>query len=577
MDTVKTLKPGTVLHSPERDYVILKVLGQGGFGITYLVEGTVRVGNITAKINFAVKEHYISSLCERDSDSQRVSYSQPVAETVRKSLRSFLKEAQRLQALGVSHPNIIKINEVFEANNTAYYVMEYLEGETLQHYVNNRAKLSPQEAQRLMQPIAEAVGMLHENRLTHYDIKPENIIVVTESDGSLRTVLIDFGLSKHYDPEGNATSTIGMTGLTPGYAPIEQYSGLIEFTPEADVYALGATLYFCLTGEKPEEAGKFQVRKKLEDKNLRLPSNMKNGLIHSLEILKENRTKDAAMFVKETFQEASDVLEGPFIPGSKETKIDITPFVPEKEIVVLPSSRIESDSIQTPKSVSKASSSEELRNTSQRLEKNRNIITSILIVIIGLLIGYSMFSYSLRVRFLVGGGCLLIAFLLYIIQFIYGSQEKTLSEKMQSINLSFTLEKKKKKKRNLVTTGLISVTSCLFAGYSMLSHSFRIRFVLGAGCLLVVFLLWVIPFIYGNLDESLSEKTQSENTTFTRPKKKRNIVIMSLIIVTICFVLGGSLLSRSFCIRYLPLAGCLFILLIFYIIQFVYLGRDRSR
>lgn len=83
-----TLTEGAVLHSPERDYHVVRVLGQGGFGITYLVDGDVTIGNITARIRFAIKEHFISQLCDRDADSQHVTYSKPVAETVHRSLQA---------------------------------------------------------------------------------------------------------------------------------------------------------------------------------------------------------------------------------------------------------------------------------------------------------------------------------------------------------------------------------------------------------------------------------------------------------------------------------------------------------
>lgn len=259
MDNSFTLKPGTVLHSHKRDYAVLKVLGIGGFGITYLVEGSFVVENIPTKGYFAVKEHFISSLCERDEETHKVTYSGPVGETVTRSMKAFVKEATRLQSLGIKHRNIVRVNEVFEANNTAYYVMEYLEGETLREAIHAHGALGFNETLKLMRPIVDAVATLHQNNLTHYDIKPGNIILTRDAEGRLRPVLIDFGLSKHYDETGCDTSTLNAKGYSPGYSPIEQYAGLHEFTPQADVYALAATFYFCLTGESPEVAQKFNA------------------------------------------------------------------------------------------------------------------------------------------------------------------------------------------------------------------------------------------------------------------------------------------------------------------------------
>lgn len=140
---------------------------------------------------------------------------------------------------------------MFEANNTAYYVMEYLEGESLDDYIRRVGPLTQEQTVYFLRPIVEAVALLHDNRLTHYDIKPQNIIIAPGSDSVPRPVLIDFGLSKHYDESGRATSTTPVGGHSPGYSPIEQYSSIAGFSPAADVYALGATAYHCLTGHPP--------------------------------------------------------------------------------------------------------------------------------------------------------------------------------------------------------------------------------------------------------------------------------------------------------------------------------------
>lgn len=294
------LSPGTVIAGPKRNYTVLKVLGQGGFGITYLVEGPVQVDNITVEVKFAMKEHFISSLCSREADSRTVAFSQPVAAEVERSLRSFIKEAQRLQELRFEHPNIVKINEVFEANNTAYYVMEHLEGETLHDYVRRVGPLSVQDAEFFLRPIAEAVGQLHRNRLTHYDIKPANIIITKGKDGAPRPVLIDFGLSKHYDREGQATSTLSGGGYSPGYSPIEQYSGIKVFTPQADVYALAATMFYCLTGRTPAESAAMPVRTLAADL-ASVPGAPIAALTHAIAVGADERTPDANAFVAEVF------------------------------------------------------------------------------------------------------------------------------------------------------------------------------------------------------------------------------------------------------------------------------------
>lgn len=296
-----TLRPGTVIRGPERAYTVIKVLGQGGFGITYLVSGKVKVGNISLEGRFALKEHFISSLCSRDNATHAIQFSTPVADEVDRSMRAFVKEAQRLQSLGIDHPNIVKINEVFEANNTAYYVMEYLGGTTLRDYVEANGAMSPVAAKALLRPVVEAVAMLHRNNIAHYDIKPGNIMLHEEESGNVRPVLIDFGLSKHYNDRGHATSTLAAAGYTPGYAPVEQYAGVKEFTPQCDVYSLAATLYFCLTGHDPKPALELSAADVERELSAILPPEEIAPILRALSTMPATRTPDASALLNEVF------------------------------------------------------------------------------------------------------------------------------------------------------------------------------------------------------------------------------------------------------------------------------------
>lgn len=289
----ETLAPGTVIRGPERSYTIIKVLGQGGFGITYLVSGKVRVGNIVLDARFAMKEHFISSLCSRDGATKSVQFSAPVADQVGRSMKAFIKEARRLQSLGIEHPNVVRINEVFEANNTAYYVMEYIQGSSLQDYVKKHGPMSADTAKALLQPLIEAVATLHGNKIAHYDIKPANIMLSEEADGSLRPVLIDFGLAKHYDDAGHATSSIAAAGYSAGYAPLEQYAGISSFSPRCDVYALAATLYFCVTGHAPKAAQQLRSDEVRRDLDPILGPQDTDLIVRSLSIITEDRPADA--------------------------------------------------------------------------------------------------------------------------------------------------------------------------------------------------------------------------------------------------------------------------------------------
>lgn len=248
------LPAGKLLKSAERTYRIVKTLGAGGFGITYLVEAQSVENGQVSSFFFAMKEHFITRCCERSQSDSKIVYSNPVREEVINSQKDFLAEAARLQQVGRRHPNIVDVCDIFEANNTAYYVMDYLHGQSLRQYVNSRGALSPQEAVAMIAPIIDAIGFLHANRMTHLDIKPDNIMLTTAPEGGLMPVLIDFGLSKHYDESGTPTSTINTLACSDGYSPIEQYGGITTFSPTADIYALGATLLFTLTGRDPRKS-----------------------------------------------------------------------------------------------------------------------------------------------------------------------------------------------------------------------------------------------------------------------------------------------------------------------------------
>lgn len=237
------LKPGTLLQGGR--YSIIDTLGQGGFGITYLAE------QVLARRRVCIKEFFPKEYYNRDSDSCNISLgSQSNAETMGKFKVKFIKEAQTIASL--DHAHIIHIHDVFEENDTAYYVMEYIEGVSLSDMVKSRGALNEADAVRYIKEIASALGYIHEQKINHLDVKPGNIMVSTKGDSA---ILIDFGLSKHYDDTGNQTSSTP-AGISHGYAPMEQYNmgGVSSFSPATDIYSLGATLYYLVSGITPPAA-----------------------------------------------------------------------------------------------------------------------------------------------------------------------------------------------------------------------------------------------------------------------------------------------------------------------------------
>ena len=226
-------------------YKIEKVLGQGGFGITYLATQEL----LDRKV--CIKEFFFKEYCERNEATSHVSLgTQSNHEIVERFMNKFLKEARTISQL--DHRNIIKIHDIFKENNTAYYVMDYVEGESLNDMVNRRGALPEKEAVAYIERVGDALKYIHQHNINHLDIKPSNIMI---RQGDYRVVLIDFGLSKQYDVQGGQTSTTPV-GISHGYAPMEQYKqgGVSTFSPQTDIYALGATLYKLVTGNTPPQA-----------------------------------------------------------------------------------------------------------------------------------------------------------------------------------------------------------------------------------------------------------------------------------------------------------------------------------
>lgn len=291
-NNVNVLPKGTELHNGKRKYKVEQVLGTGGFGITYKVSSTVMVDNVAINTFFAMKEYFLSS-CYRDKDNATMLFSPTMKIEVEQSLNDFITEAKRLNSLGHKSDNIVKVNEVFKENGTAYYIMEYLEGGNLQEYVRKKGPLNEAEAIALITPIAHAVDTLHSERILHLDIKPENIVLKKDRDtGMITPVLIDFGLVKHFDSKGKPTTRLAAKGASDGFAPMEQYTTIDNFAPTLDVYALGATLYYLLKGKNPPKAFDIESSAALKDT---LPASVtektKDAIAHAMEKSRFERTQ----------------------------------------------------------------------------------------------------------------------------------------------------------------------------------------------------------------------------------------------------------------------------------------------
>ena len=327
------LKSGYELHNGASCYVIDSVLGKGGFGITYKAySASVEDGH---KSYFAVKEFFVEDWCERNEHTNHITSTNPARDKFENGKRDFFSEAKRLSQ--VSHSNIVKVYDVFEENNTVYYVMEYLEGESLDAYLKVNGALAETQALALMKPIFDAVEVLHANNMTHLDIKPANIMLKKTEDGNTVAVLIDFGLAKHYDTEGNPTTTLRQSGYSDGYSPIEQYSGISTFSPQSDVYALAATLFHCLTGHRPLKSTALTEQKLVNQFSADVSGNVKEAIIKAMRMNKKVRTQSVAMIIDELYmiestQPISIVTEEPYISGESQSNYDYTNKYKEEKL-----------------------------------------------------------------------------------------------------------------------------------------------------------------------------------------------------------------------------------------------------
>jgi len=233
------LPPRTIL---EGKYLIGRVLGQGGFGITYLA------WDLNLNVKLAIKEYFPQDLASRAAGHSQVSaYSGSMGSQYEYGLDKFLQEARTL-AQFEGHPNIVSVRDYFKANGTAYFVMSYVEGITLQkHLANSGGKLPVDRALGIIMPVLDALKEVHAVNILHRDISPDNIFINHRG----QIILIDFGAARQAIGEkGRSLSII----LKPGYAPEEQYRSKGEQGPWTDIYAVAATLYHLITGQQPPEA-----------------------------------------------------------------------------------------------------------------------------------------------------------------------------------------------------------------------------------------------------------------------------------------------------------------------------------
>lgn len=238
---LNALKEGQILE----EYQIVRVLGAGGFGITYLAFDK----NLDKPV--AIKEYLPNDLALRHGEAEVMPKATEASDDFKWGLEQFLREARTLAKF--NHPNIIRINRFFEANGTGYIVMDYAEGQTLSDRIKQNGPLEESQLKDLLLAIADGLKQTHSFGILHRDIKPGNIMLL--EDGT--PILIDFGSAR----QAMGVKSKSVTSIvTPGYAPIEQYDTNGKQGPWTDIYALGAVAFVALVGERPPDAtGRIRV------------------------------------------------------------------------------------------------------------------------------------------------------------------------------------------------------------------------------------------------------------------------------------------------------------------------------
>lgn len=307
-------------------YEIRKVLGEGGFGITYLAR------DIVLDLDVAVKEYYPSGLVMREitNGCTVLSFTGDKQEYFRLGREKFIQEAQALGRLS-GQPGIVSVKDYFQANNTAYIVMEYLQGETLREYLNRRGgRLTVEETLQLLEPVVKSLMTVHQIGLVHRDISPDNIMLL--QNGKVK--LLDFGAARDISINGERSLSVM---LKPGYAPEEQYRSRGKQGPWSDIYALCATIYRCVTGKLPDESMERMYKDELKPVSfyVGIDPQINQAIMQGLAVHMEDRLQNAEVLYKALYQKGAVVeprqpvtpVQAPQTKKSKRKKIMIPVLV----------------------------------------------------------------------------------------------------------------------------------------------------------------------------------------------------------------------------------------------------------
>lgn len=298
---IMELQSGTNLCDGK--YTIEAKIGEGGFGITYkaIQNGLNRV--------VCIKEYFPAGKCTRATKKNTVFVQGTSEQVFEKYRQAFVREAKMLATL--HHPNIVEVLDVFDENNTSYMVMTFVKGKSLQQIVEVRGKLPYPETVNYIAQITNAVGYIHDHHILHRDIKPDNIMITAD----FKAILIDFGSAREFEQDKTQVHT---SMLTHGYAPTEQYTANSRKGSYTDIYAIGATFYFVLTGQVPMESAARLTEQMPSPKDLvpEIPEEANRTILKAMQLKAENRHQTVHEFMDDIRNVKPSVLVDETIGGS---------------------------------------------------------------------------------------------------------------------------------------------------------------------------------------------------------------------------------------------------------------------
>ncbi len=299
MVSEKSLAPGTVIKGVKHSYRVVGVLRSDGQGFTYKTVVSVCRSGSVVEVPVVVREQMMVRCSSRGADGMTVITPDDIAPTVNSCLEAFIRACRERINLSRGCPWIINVIETFHANNTYYYVVEYLDGDTLEEYVRDMGgRLTFEQTRKVLSPIFDAVIALHNHRAVHADIHPRHVRFVKREREKI-PVLFSLYATMHFSDRGVMRWALPPMTCEEGFAPPEQYNAIDHFCPQIDIYALASMVVFCLSGNILPDSRKLTEEMVRETLPPTIPETIVSALLNALHPDQSVRTLTVPKFREE--------------------------------------------------------------------------------------------------------------------------------------------------------------------------------------------------------------------------------------------------------------------------------------